>query len=239
MCELEIELTRNIPIHVRPYRRSLVEDNMIEEEIQEMLKGGIISLSKSSYYFPVLMIPKKNGEKRFCVDFRKLNVITIQRGWPMNRIDNLLDRLRGAIYYTLIDGKKGYWQFGVELKLRKFTGFSSRSGHYEFNKVAFGLRNAPAIFCEAMFQIFGHLKFVECNVDDIIIFSETVDEHFKHIKIVLKTLQEHKLKINLEKCQWFCESIKLLGHVVSKTGVEMDPAKVESILNRKEPTNVK
>jgi hypothetical protein len=237
--EFEIELTTTGTIYQNPYRRSLKENEYINDEIKTMINAGIIELSKSSFSSPLVTVKKKDGSLRLCVDFRKLNAVTVSRKWPIKRVQDIFDKMSGSTIFTLIDCKSGYWQFAIKENCRQYTAFSTNNGHYQFKRVPFGLKNAPAFFCEMMFRILGHLPFVENFVDDIIIFSTTIEKHFQHVEHVLNLLNEAYLKINVAKCVWFTDSIRILGHQVSKNGISPDDSKIEVIKKRQEPTNVK
>jgi len=149
--EFEIELSSENTIFQNPYRRSIKENDSINDEIKTMLEAGIIEYSKSSFSSPLIAVKKKDGTLRLCIDFRRFNKVTIFRKWPMKRIQDIFDKMSGAKIFSLIDCKRGYWQFGIKEKCRHYTAFSTTSGHYQFIRVPFGLKNAPAIFCEMMF----------------------------------------------------------------------------------------
>ena len=204
-----------------------------------MLMAKIIQPSNSPCSAPVLMIPKKNGEYRFCIDFRKLNAVTEQDSFPLPRIDDILDRLVQFMYASTLDLKMGYWPNDVDEKSRAKTAFSDGVGHWECLKLPYGLKNGPADFSRTMFMILGDLAFVEIYIDDIIVHSNSYEEHIEHIKIVFKRLKEANFKINPEKCNWFAKELKVLGHVVSERGVEMDLDKVQAINEMTYPRNVK
>jgi hypothetical protein len=226
-------------IFLYPYRKSMKEREEINAEILSMLEAGIIRPSTSAWSSPVVIIPKKDGSKRMCVDYRKLNAITIQENWPLPDIRDILDRLNGSVWFSCLDLKAGYWQMPLDEDSIQKTAFSTPDGHYEFLKLPFGLKNAPAFFSRVMHRVLGHLKFVEIYLDDITIHSKTFDEHIEHIKTVFRELKKASLKVNSSKCTWCASSIKLLGHIVSKDSVAMDPAKIQAIKERLPPKNVK
>jgi hypothetical protein len=143
-AEFEIETDNAKPIYILPYRKSQVERVMIREEVEKMLRAGIIRPSKSPWSSPVVMVPKKDGSKRFCVDYRKLNKVTQQDCFPLPRIDDTLDRLSGSKYLTVIDLKSGYWQIKLTKDAIPKTAFSTPDGHFEFLVCAFGLKNGPS-----------------------------------------------------------------------------------------------
>ena len=162
------------------------------------------------------MITKKDKTKRFCVDYRKLNRITVLDGFPLPRIDDLLDKLNGAVYFTLLDLKSGYWQIVMSEESIAKTAFSTPDGHYEFLRMPFGLTNGPKEFSRIMNMVLGDLPFVIIFVDDITVFSKSLAEHVKHLGIVLERLKEANLMLNRDKCYWCLKSVKILGHIVSE-----------------------
>ncbi|CAF1138823.1 unnamed protein product [Brachionus calyciflorus] len=192
-----------------------------------MLKARVIRPSKSAWSAPVIMIPKKDGTKRMCIDYRKLNAVTKQVNWPLPVINDIFDRLSGSKWFSALDLKSGYWQVKMSPDSIEKASFSTPDGHYEFLRLPFGLKNAPADFSRIMHQVLGNLNFVEIYLDDITVHSKTFDEHLSHLEIVFKKLREADLKINAEKCTWCAQSLKVLGQIVSKNDISMDPAKIE------------
>jgi hypothetical protein len=202
----KIITTESKPIFIPPYRKSQTEREELKKEVDRLLKAGIIRPSKSPWSAPVIMIPKPPGpdgkiEKRFCTDFRALNAVTPQDHHPLPRIDDILDRLNGCVYITIIDLKCGYWQVALCEKSIAKTAFSTPDGHYEWLRVPFGLKNAPADFSRIMYQILGDLPYVQIYLDDITIHSRSFNEHIKHLHVVCDRLREANLKINALKCK--------------------------------------
>jgi hypothetical protein len=185
------------------------------------------------------MIPKHDGSRRFCVDYRQLNKITLLDPHPIPRIDDISDRLQGSKWFSTLDLKCGYWQGEVEPDSIAKTAFNTPDGHYEWFKLPFGLKNAPSDFARSMQLVFGNLLFVEVYLDDITVHSKTLEEHCEHLTIVANKIKEVDLRINPDKCTWLAKSVKLLGHIISENGVSMDPEKVEAIQSIKPPKNVK
>jgi len=179
-----------------------------------MLEAGIIQHSRSSWSFPLVQVPKKflkmNGTRRFCVDFRKLNSITQQDCFPLPRIDDILDRLSASKVFTTIDLKSGYWQVKLSKDSIPKTAFSTPDGHFEFLRLPFGLKNAPAEFSRIMQQVLGDfVNFVEIYLDDITVHSKNEKEHLMHLIQVFKRLKQANLKINGAKCNRFASKIQL------------------------------
>ena len=237
--EYKIRLNSDRVVSQRPYRKSIKERDEINEEITKMLNAGIIRPSKSPWSSPILVVPKKDGTKRMCVDYRKVNAITDMEDWPLPIIRDILDRLSGSSFFSALDLRAGYFQCRMSRESIPITAFSTPDAKYEFLRLPFGLRNAVPFFSKTMFHILGHLKFVEIYLDDITIHSPDFSTHMEHIRLVLKELKKANFRINSGKCTWVAREIKILGHIVSKKSVAMDPAKIEAVKNRAVPINLK
>jgi hypothetical protein len=227
------------PVFVPAYRKSQSERQEIKLQIDEMLQAGIIRKSMSPWSSPVILVPKPNNTKRMCIDFRQLNKKTVQQNFPIPRILDILDRMNGSRYFSALDLKSGYWQVEMDPGSITKTAFSTQDGHFEFLRLPFGLKNAPADFSRMMYMTLGDLDFVEIYLDDVSIHSKTFKDHLNHIEIVMKKLAEVNLKINHEKCTWCATEVKILGHIVSYNEIKMDPKKVLAIKEWKAPQNVK
>ena len=241
-CNVGKHIIRTIdcpPVFTPPYRKSQKEREMIKEEVAMMLKLGIIEKSSSPWNSPVIIVPKKDGTRRFVVDYRNVNSVIKNEIWPMPRIDDILDRLSGSKFFSVLDLTSGYWQIEIEKGSRPITSFSTCDAHFQFTRMPFGLKCAPAEFSRIMFQVLGGRDYVEIYLDDITIHSKTFEEHLRHITLVAKALKEANLRIKPSKCKWVCSEISLLGHVVSGGHVAMDPDKVKAIKQREPPRNVK
>ena len=176
-----------------------------------------------------------------CVDYRALNKATIKNLYPLPRIDELLDRLNGAQFFSKIDLKSGYHQIRIHPDDVHKTAFRTRYGHFEFLVLPFGLTNAPATFMHLMHSIFREYldSFVIIFLDDILIYNRTLEEHRCHIKQALQILRDNQLYANPSKCAFFQISIAYLGHIVTREGIKPDPSKIEAILNWKTPQTLK
>ncbi|KAA0060440.1 retrotransposon protein [Cucumis melo var. makuwa] len=232
--EFTIELLPGIaPISQAPYRIAPSELKELKMQLQELVDKGYIRPSVSPWGAPVLFVKKKDGTLRLCIDYRQLNKVTIRNKYPLPRIDDLFDQLRGAALFSKIDLRSGYHQLKVRESDIAKTAFRTRYGHYEFRVMPFGLTNAPAVFMDLMNRIFHRYldQFVIVFIDDILVYSVDRESHEEHLRIVLQTLREKQLYAKFSKCEFWLEQVVFLGHVVSAKGVSVDPQKVEAIVN--------
>ena len=235
-----IKLAKDASPPFKPvYRLSLKERKEVDTTIQDLLTKGYIQPSTSPYGAPILFVGKKDGSLRMCVDYRALNKLTIKNRYPLPRIDDLLDQLFGAKYFTTLDLASGYHQIRINDPDIPKTAFRTPLGHFEWRVMPFGLCNAPATFQNAMNNLFGHRigKYVLVYMDDILIFSKTKEEHIQHLNEVLTLLEQHKYYVNKKKCHFFQTEIKFLGHTVSAHGLQVDPDKIAVIKNWQRPTD--
>ena len=163
---------------------------------------------------------------RMCIDYRSLNAVTIKNKYPLPRIEDLFDQLKGAKYFSKIDLRSGYYQLKIRPQDTPKTAFVTRYGLYEFLIMSFGLTNAPAYFMNLMNKIFMEEldKFVVVFIDDILIYSRSAEEHEQHLRVVLDRLREHQLYAKFGKCEFWLTEVSFLGHVLSEQGVAVDPA---------------
>ncbi|UYV68834.1 K02A2.6-like [Cordylochernes scorpioides] len=237
----QIRTTSDIPIRKNPYRVSLKERKIIGDQINSMLKNGIISHSSSPWASPIILVKKKNGTFRFCVDYRNLNSVTVKDQYPLPRIDDCFDSLHGARYFTSLDLCSGYWQVEVEEQDREKTAFITPDGLYQFNVLPFGLCNGPATFERLMDTVLRthKWKICLCYLDDVIIFSEDLHSHLNRLKTILECLKTAGLTLNASKCRFAYTKLLILGHVVSNEGIAPDPEKIISIRKFPTPRTVK
>lgn len=238
---LKIDTGDSGPIHQRPYRGSHEQRKIIEEQVDEMLANGVIRKSSSPWSSPVVLVKKRDGKWRFCVDYRQMNKIIRLDKYPLPRIDDLLSYLSGAEYFASLDMLSGYWQIPIEENDKYKTAFVTINGLYEFNVLPFGLATSGACFQRMVDQALGDIKYKGAIVyiDDILVYGKTFEEFCKNLEDVLMRLRVANLSLNPKKCRFGYEKIEVLGHQVNRTGIRPTINKVEAIKSFPKPKCVK
>ena len=221
-----------------PHRMALVELQELRVQLQELLDKGFIRPGTSPWGAPVLFEKKKDKTLRLCIDYRQLNRVTIKNRYPLPRIDDLFDQLRGARVYSEIDLRTGYHQLRVRDTDIPKTAFRTHYRHFEFTVMPFRLINVPTSFIDLMHRIFQTYldQFVVVFVDDILIYSQSEWEHEYHLRIVLQLLRDHQQYAKFSKCEFLLTEVRFLGHVVSALGVSVDPD--EAVMSWERPKSV-
>lgn len=234
------------PVMVKQYRQPPKLNDIVNEKVQELLDNEIIENSESEYNSPLWIVEKKStipGQKayRLVIDFRELNAKTAKLSYPLPNINELIESIGKAKYFSTFDLKSGFHQIELHPEDRYKTGFSSASGHYQFKRLPMGLKNAPASFQRFMNAVLAGLVGKEAliYIDDIIIFADSIEEHREKYLKVMERLNKHNLKINPEKSEFLKKEIVYLGHIVSSSGIKPNPSKIKAVENFPRPTSKK
>jgi hypothetical protein len=241
-CDHKIPLIQGAqPVNTRAYRHKPELKSEIDKQVQELLEAGIIQRSTSQFSSPAILVKKKDGTWRLCIDYRALNSMTVVHKFPVPVIDELLDELSGACWFSRMDLRAGYHQIrlapGEEFK----TAFQTHAGHWEYTVMPFGLAGAPATFLGAMNDTLQPLlrKCVVVFFDDILVYSRSLPEHILHLNQVLQLLKKDDWKVKKSKCAFGQQQIAYLGHTINSTGVSSDPDRIIKVAKWPTPTSSK
>ena len=223
---------RGVPMHKK---------EEVEEQLQKMQDNGEIEDSHSPWSSPLVIVPKKDGTLRICIDYRALNCVTVKDTYPLPRIDECLNSLAGALWYCTLDLASGYHQVMFDEEDKAKTAFSTRKGLKQWKVMPFGLCNAPASFQRLMELVLNGLQWEKCilYLDDVIVYGTDFDHTFKNLEMVLSRFKDANLKLKPSKCHLFQSSVEFLGHIVSREGIACDPKKIEAVKNWERPNTVK
>lgn len=238
--EMTIELTDDRPVVYRPYRLSFTEKEQVREIINELIENDVIQESNSDFASPILMVQKKTGEQRLCVDYRALNNKTKKDCFPLPLIDDQLVNLSGNSFFTTLDLASGYYQVPMADDSRRYTGFVTPDGHFEFKRMPFGLANAPAVFQRAINKMLGAKRFESAlaYLDDILVPSVDLEQGFARLEDVLMLLRENGLTLKLSKCKFFDNTINYLGYEISAGGIRPNEQKILAVKDFPLPRNI-
>ena len=218
------------PVRSGLRRMSPPQRETVEKQVQEFLEDGIVEPASGEYSSPVVLVKKKSGEMRFCVDYRRLNAVTLKDSYPLPRIDDTLDTLSNSKYFSILDMQAAYMQVEIDPKDWHKTAFISHCGMYQFKVMPFGVSNAPAVFLRLINLLLSGLNWDICiaYLDDIIIMSSIVEQHIDRTDHGLQRIEDAGLKLNLHKCHFLQQSVEYLGHIVSSSGISPSPNKVKA-----------
>ena len=241
VTEHHIETGDSDPIKIPPHRISPAKLPIVQQEVEDMLKRGVIQHSNIPYSAPIVLAKKKDGSWRFCVDYRRLNEITVKDAFPIPKIEQTFDALNGAKLFSTLDLASGYWQVPVATEDRHKTAFVTPDGGlYEYVRMPFGLTNAPGTFQRLMNNLFAQYiyKGVLIFLDDVLLYSGDIEQHTQNLKITFETLRKANLRLKPKKCKFFQKQVDYLGHTIQADGTSPDPAKVEAVKVWPVPKNV-
>ena len=232
LTEHKIETGSARPIRQQPYRLPHAYRDTVQKDLREMEEAGIITRSTSEWASPVVLVPKKDGTLRMCVDYRKVNDISEADAYPMPRIDELIDRLGGAKYISTLDLTRGYWQVPVAPSSQPITAFTTPFGLFQFTVMPFGLHGAPATFQRMMDQLLNGIgDYSAAYLDDLVIYSDDWEKHLLHLRTVLGRLREAGLTAKPAKCQLGNNQCIYLGHSVGNGEIRPEATKIEAVEN--------
>ncbi|CAF1149684.1 unnamed protein product [Rotaria sp. Silwood1] len=236
-----IDTGQHRPIYTPPYRRSPQDHQTITEETDKLFKQDSIEPSTSPWCSPVVLVRKKDGTTRFCVDYRKLNDITVKDSFPLPRIEDIFDQLSQSTYFTTLDFKNGYFQIPLAIHDRPKTAFSTRDNHYQFKVLPQGVKNGPPTFQRIVNQILGPARWKHClaYLDDVVIFSRTFDDHVSHLDEIFYLLHTHNFRLSFEKCTIATDSINYLGHHICRGEIRPNNDNIRGLLETPTPTTPK
>ena len=228
------------PIYVPAYRIPHALKSVVDESVDKMLKDKIITPSDSPYNFPIILVPKKDGNWRLVVDFRKLNDVTIPDRFPTHDMRTLLSSLGGNKYFSTLDLLNGFLQIPLDSESIPLTAFSTDKGHYAYTRMPFGLKSSPITFTRLINTIFSDIKEeVDAYMDDLIIKSPTLEDHLRKLRLVFTRLRDANLKIKIGKCSLLKKELSYLGHRITEHGLQVTNEKIKDIINYPRPTNLK
>ena len=244
LVEMEIDTGDSVPKKQAARQMPFAVRHDVALHLQKMLEQNVIQPSNSPWASPVVLVRKKNGSLRFCVDYRSLNSVTKPDQFPLPRIDDMLDQLGEMKYFSTLDLASGYLQVRMSRTSREKTAFVMQHGLFEFHVMPFGLTNAPAVFQRLMQQVIGVLNplegpsFVSVYIDDLLVYSKTLEEHLQHLSRVMNRLREVNLKLQPAKCHFFRQSVEFLGHILTPQGLMPNTKQVTAVKDFPIPRNV-
>lgn len=241
LVQHRIDVGDSMPIATAPRRIPMALEEKVDKMVDDLLKNDVIQPSESPWNAPIVVVAKKNGDIRLCVDYRRLNAVTRRPIFPIPATQQLLDCLQDSAYFSTLDLSQGYHQIPMAPEDMEKTAFATRKGHFEYKRMPFGLSTAPATFQRLMHIVFKHENWEMCLVylDDVIIFGRSVEEHLERLRAVLQRVREAELKLSPSKCSFMKTEVEYLGHVVSASGIKTDPRKVDKVQQWPTPRTVK
>ena len=244
LVEMDINTGESAPTRQTARRLPFAVRQEVAQQLKEMQDSNVIQPSNSPWASPIVLVRKKDGTLRICVDYRKLNSITKSDKFPLPRIDDLLDQLGKSKYFSTLDLAAGFWQIRMSNSSKEKTAFITQNGLFEFQVMPFGLTNAPAVFQRLMQRVISDLNppegpdFVGVYIDDLLTSSRTFEEHLDHLSRVMSRLRRANLKLKLSKCHFVRPRVEYLGHVISSAGLSPNPKQVAAVSNYPQPQSL-
>ena len=242
ILEYEIDTGENAPVQSNPYGVAINRRPAYQEKLQKLIKYDLVEPSKSQYSSPVVIVPKPDKDFRMCIDYRKLNFITKSDRFSTPKISDVLDTMSGSTVFTSLDFSQSFYQVKLAEKDRHKSAFINYDRTlYQWKVCPMGMKNSGAVLCRLLSLVFQNIQwsFIACYVDDLVVFSKDINEHFEHLEEVFVRIRNAKLKLKLSKCHFAQKEIKLLGFFVSKNGIRCDPEKTKCVETIKTPKTQK
>ncbi|CAG9562833.1 unnamed protein product [Danaus chrysippus] len=247
LLEMKIKLTTPQPIYRQPYKLSHAEQQIVNSKVRDLLDASIIKESESSYAAPVILVRKKNGDSRLCVDYRALNNVTVKDGYPLPNIEDQISKLAGKKYFTILDMAQSYHQLLLAPEDTHKTAFITPQGHYEYLRVPFGLANAPSVFMRLVNKIVDSIRYTSDGsssneilafLDDLLLPSIDINSGIKMLESVLRKFESENLKLNMQKCSFLQDEVTYLGHEITSKGVQPSDSKLDAVSKFPVPKSV-
>ena len=244
LIQMEIDTGNASPKRQSARRMPPLVQREVSRQLLEMQKNKVIEPSSSPWASPIVLVRKRDGTHRFCVDYRELNALTTPDGFPLPWIEDLLEQLGDSRYFSTIDLASGFWQIPMHPSSQPKTAFVVPQGLFEFRVMPFGLTNAPGVFQRLMQRVLSGLnptdssQFVSVYLDDVLVFSKTLEDHLNHLRIVIQRLVEAGLKLKPAKCHFAREELEYLGHIITREGLKTNPRLIEAVREFRTPRNI-
>ncbi len=233
----DIDVGDSKPVKQHPYRVNPKKREVMKSEVTYLVKHGLATPSQSPWSSPCILVPKPDSTFRFCTDYRKVNAMTKPDSFPLPRMEDCVDKVGAATYVTKLDLLKGYWQVPLTSRASEISAFVTPDALLQYSVMAFGMRNAPATFQRLMNQVLSGVTNVEVYLDDVVVFSNTWEEHLNQLYVIFDRLNKASLTLNLAKCEFAKATVTYLGKCVGQGQVKPVEAKIAAIVEFPMPTN--
>ena len=235
----DIKLVEETPIKQRPYKTPYAKECIINESVRKMQTMKVVEPTDSNWASPIVLVKKPDGSERFCVDYRRLNAITIKDRYPMPNIESKLNKLHGCKYFTSLDCTSGYWQIQVSERAKNLIAFATNQGLFTFNYMPFGLCNAGATFQRVIEKVITGVDNTTAYIDDLLTYSTDFEHHLVHLKTLFERLKHANIKVKTAKCKIACNELMFLGYKISEEGISIDDSRTQAIRKYPKPTKAK